>query len=175
MGDAFSVFFGIIWIVLIISVISGVSKKAKQASRLGQTQQRPQQYAPRPQAPQSYDAQQARMDQVRRLDNKSRSAGQVYGTGAFAKTADPGKISASKIEKSFGSRVTGTLGENAVLLEDRRNDWLAKQLREEAAIKRRGSVYDLGASHDVACDADDLKKSHVRRHNTNGVNREMFR
>ena len=60
-------------------------------------------------------------------------------------------------------------------MHSKRNDWLAKQLREEAAIKRRGSVYDLGATHDVNCDADDLKKSHVRRHNTNGVNREMFR
>ena len=174
MGDAFSVFFGIIWIVLIISVISGVSKKAKQASRLGQTQQRPQQYAPRPQAPQSYDAQQARMDQVRRLDSKSRSAGQVYGTGAFAKTADPGKISASKIEKSFGSRVTGTLGENAVLLEDRRNDWLAQQLREEAASKRRFSS-DLGAAHEAECAADDLRRDHRKRHNTTGISRSTFR
>ena len=175
MGEAFSVFFGIIWIVLIISVISGVSRKAKQASRPGQPQQRPQQYVPRPQAPQSYDAQQERMDQVRRLDNKSRSAGQVYGTGAFARTANPGKISASKIEKSFGSRVTGTLGENAVLLEDRRNDWLAKQLREEAAILKRGSLYDLGAAHDADCDADRIKRQHLRVHNSNGLDRRTFR
>jgi hypothetical protein len=61
-----------------------------------------------------------------------------------------------------------------VLLEDRRNDWLAQQLREEAAIKRRGSS-DLGASHEVECAADDLKQSHVRRHNTNGINKRTFR
>ena len=160
--------FGIIWIIIVISIVSSISKKAKQANRTGQAQ--------RPAQP-SQPA--ARQQIIRPVQNFGKTAAnnpsQVYGTGAFAKTSDPGKISAGKIEKSFGSRVTGSLGENAVLLEDRRNDWLAKQLREEAAIKRRGSVYDLGASHDVSCDADDLKKGHIKRHNTNGVNREMFR
>ena len=57
------------------------------------------------------------------------------------------------------------------------SDYVERYLaaQEEARIKRMGSGTDLGAAHDADCDADDLKKSHVRRHNTNGVNREMFR
>lgn len=50
-----------------------------------------------------------------------------------------------------------------VLAEDRKNDWLAKQLREEARIARRNRM-DLGAVHEADCDADSLKKEHRKNH-----------
>ena len=45
--------------------------------------------------------------------------------------------------------------------DDREHDWLARQMREEAKILRRGDMMDLGASHASACDADMLKKYHL--------------
>lgn len=44
-------------------------------------------------------------------------------------------------------------------MEDRSNDWLAKQLRYEKSALRNNGL-DLGYSHDVDCDADDLKRAH---------------
>ena len=48
--------------------------------------------------------------------------------------------------------------------EDRKNDWMARQLKEERRILMTGSALDLGASHAADCDADDLKASHRRVH-----------
>ncbi len=48
--------------------------------------------------------------------------------------------------------------------EDRKNDWMARQLREEARIKRMGSGTDLGAAHDADCDAAELKAEHRKVH-----------
>ncbi len=48
--------------------------------------------------------------------------------------------------------------------EDRKNDWMARQLKEERRILITGSALDLGASHAADCDADDLKASHRRVH-----------
>ena len=54
--------------------------------------------------------------------------------------------------------------ELAEALEDRKHDWLARQLAEERTIRFRGSLTDLGASHDYACDAKKLKKLHIFEH-----------
>ena len=56
-----------------------------------------------------------------------------------------------------------SFSKNPVLMEDRKNDWLAKQIREEARIKSRE---DLGAAHDANCDARALKREHRREHNS---------
>lgn len=50
------------------------------------------------------------------------------------------------------------------LWDDRENDWLAKQLREEARIYRNGLGLDLGAAHEQSCDAGLIKKAHHARH-----------
>ena len=54
----------------------------------------------------------------------------------------------------------GSLSET-FMKDDRKNDWLARQMREEERILRRGDLMDLGASHAAACDADMLKKYHL--------------
>ena len=42
-------------------------------------------------------------------------------------------------------------------MEDRKNDWLARQLREEARIAQKSDL-DLGAAHERECAADELRK-----------------
>ena len=194
MEEFFSLVFGIIWIIVIVSIFTRVAKTAKKNTN---TQNR--QYQQN--RPQSAQAQQYQYEVKKssssngkptfrdvpgstygtsRETNTLSSAGTGYGYGAFAGQSNAGKIKTSNRKdrapvSGFGSRQTGSFGDNPVLLEDRRNDWLARQLREEAAIKRRGSIYDLGAAHDLDCDANDLKRSHARRHNSNGLNKQMFR
>ena len=88
------------------------------------------------------------------------------------------------LEEDFGgaprrpSRTAETLKRNGVmssksakrtnigktLWDDRENDWLARQLREEARIYKRGLGLDLGAGHEKSCDADFIKKAHHARH-----------
>ena len=61
-----------------------------------------------------------------------------------------------------------------VLMEDRKNDWLARQMREEERILRRGDLMDLGAGHSRQCAADLLKMYHVESCDANGIdNGEM--
>ena len=48
--------------------------------------------------------------------------------------------------------------------EDRSNDWLARQMKEEQRILRRGDLKDLGAYHAASCDADKLKREHLLEH-----------
>ncbi len=54
--------------------------------------------------------------------------------------------------------------ELALAMEDRKHDWLAKQLAEERSVLRRGSPVDLGASHDRTCDARAVKRLHELTH-----------
>lgn len=60
--------------------------------------------------------------------------------------------------KDGASQKSGTRMSDTFMKDDRQNDWLAKQLREEARILRRGDMMDLGASHDKNCAASELRR-----------------
>ena len=49
----------------------------------------------------------------------------------------------------------------SILQEDRKHDWLARQMREEQRILERGDLADLGAAHHKVCAADMLKLYHI--------------
>ena len=198
MEEFFSLIVGIVWIIIIISVFTKVAKKANQNNRNNPQAQRQVQQASMPQrreqtassgsavysdqtfrsVPGSTYGTTRNIQQLGANSAASRNSG--YGQGAFAPTNTRGKVKSSARKDTISGTVysstrAGGIRENSVLLEDRRNDWLARQLREEAAIKRRGSIYDLGAAHDVSCDADNIRRSHARRHNSNGLNKQMFK
>ena len=199
MGDGFSMIFGIIWIIVLISIFSRIAQKSRQSSnRVNPQQQREREIQQMALAQQQRNAQTASSGSgakptfrsvpgstygtTRNVQQTgttaSRNSG--YGQGAFAPVNTSSKISTTKRKDTvkgmgFGPAQVNHITANPVLFEDRRNDWLAKQLREEAAIKRRGSIYDLGASHDSLCEADYIKKEHAKRHNSNGLNRQTFR
>ena len=181
--------FIIIWVIAIISFIT---KAAKGASGQARNTQRPntQYSSSRPQTlhnPSAYDAQQVRMDSTRQNSGKQtfrNVPSSTYGTTNTSQARRTNAIKEANQDRYAAAKTTGSaygqvkvsrLGENAVLFEDRKNDWLAKQLREEAVIYRRGVGFDLGASHNVNCAADDLKRGHIRVHNSNGLDRQTFR
>lgn len=89
-------------------------------------------------------------------------------------TPNTSRTPARQFSPPAGRETVGSIRENGLLLEDRKNDWLAKQMREEAEIYRRGSLYDLGAAHEADCDARRIRLFHVRTHNTNGVDKKTF-
>ena len=191
--EIFSGIFVIIWVIALISFIS----KAVGASKTQQRPTRPntpytgtqnQQPAPTDTARPASQAQTFRNTPGATYGSSNTSAGAArprslssYGQSGASSSGYSQRVPASssysqnKTSAMFGQVKASRIGENNVLLEDRKNDWLAKQLKEEAAIARRGSVYDLGASHEVSCDADRIKREHIKRHNTNGLNRGMFR
>jgi len=152
---------GIVWIVIFIAIISKALKSS--ANKQNQRPRMPaQNAAPQPIAPQRSAS---APERIRRLNN--------YGNNSYDTAAMPaGK---SRKYDGLGQRKLSNFKENDVLLEDRKNDWLAKQLREEAAILRRGDTMDLGAAHEKECDARKLKFQHILRHNTNGLDRQTFR
>ena len=177
---------GIIWVIAIVAMIVKSAKKASGNARPGQSAaNRPVQSAQR-----VYDAQQESMDRARasqtaanrprQLAQASQSQYSAQQRAAYAqkaiREANQDRYGAAvPVGSSFGQVKAGSIGQNGVLLEDRKNDWLAKQLREEAIIYRRGVGFDLGAAHNVNCAADELKRGHVRVHNSNGLDRQTFR
>ena len=182
--------FVIIWIIAIISFITKAAKNATGTSKPQQrtnnaySGSRPQQIHPG----QVYDAQQEAIDRQRQAQQVKQTFRNVpsstYGTTNTSQARRVNAIKEANQDRYAAAKTTGSaygqvkvsrLGENAVLFEDRKNDWLAKQLREEAAIYRRGSGFDLGASHNASCEADMIKREHVKRHNSNGLNKQMFR
>ena len=161
MGEAFSIIFGLIWMFVVITIIVNV---AKGASKVSKTQQQIRQNLQQPQ----------------RMSMPQSSAGRAAGQQSFRSV--PGatygsSYTGSQRAKSDSYRAGGAVDvkTSSVLFEDRRNDWLAQQFREEDAAKRRGMLADLGALHEVECAADELKRSHVKRHNTTGLNKGTFK
>lgn len=56
------------------------------------------------------------------------------------------------------------------MMEDRDNDWLARQRREEAASEKRFSaMYGLKREHAANCDARRLRNEHYGSCNADGV------
>ncbi len=59
---------------------------------------------------------------------------------------------------------------NSVLRDDRNNDWLAKQLRDEhRAFKMTSEMFDLKIEHASHCDARLLEQFHRRNCTAEGV------
>ena len=59
---------------------------------------------------------------------------------------------------------------NSVLRDDRNNDWLAKQLRDEhRAFKMTSEMFDLKIEHASHCDARLLEQFHRRNCAAEGV------
>ena len=153
--EVFGIIFALVWMFAVISIIvkvaSGASRAAKTQQQISQRAQQMQQFRMPPQQSQG----------VRNGGQQSfrNAPGAAYGR--------------QSAYSGYASKPTDVKTQT-VLFEDRRNDWLAQQFREEAALKRRAGL-DLGASHEVECAADDLKRSHIRRHNTTGLNKNTFR
>jgi len=49
-------------------------------------------------------------------------------------------------------------------MEDRKHDWLAKQLADERRVLLRKDFLDLGAMHNRSCAANGLKQKHLIEH-----------
>ena len=174
--EVFSIIFALIWMFVVIRIIvkiaSGASKQSQVQQQVRQNlQQMPKRLDAQSNAPKVYDAQQQNLDRMKQAQTFRSVPGSTYGS------TNPARQTAFSAAKSdpFRAGTAVDVKTSSVLFEDRRNDWLAQQLREEARLKRTGSIYDLGAAHEVECAADDLKQTHIRRHNTNGINRRTFR
>ena len=59
---------------------------------------------------------------------------------------------------------------SSVLRDDRANDWLAKQLREEhRAFKATSEMFDLKIEHASHCDARFIEQFHRRNCDARGI------
>ena len=127
---------GFIPLIVIVFILTRLSKAAKSQQR---STGDPNAWL------QQHQEQQARQSQVRQLKPLKKGSGKsLFSQPAAAPKAEAG----------------GTLAET-FMKDDREHDWLARQMREEAKILRRGDMLDLGAAHEASCDADVLKKYHL--------------
>lgn len=87
-----------------------------------------------------------------------------YEADAYSETAEP--YFDSQYSEIYGTKSTGRLvGQFSADMEDRKHDWLAKQIREEKIKGIYGpDGLDLGAGHRNHCDAYEIKESHHIKH-----------
>lgn len=65
-----------------------------------------------------------------------------------------------------------TLAALSATMENRGNDWLARQLSEERIVKKKMSdMFDLKQQHAADCDAEYNKMAHANNCDANGVDR----
>ena len=93
--------------------------------------------------------------------------------GKLVKPLVPAASGRSKTLASPKAEAGGTLAET-FMKDDREHDWLARQIREEEKILRRGDMLDLGASHAASCDADVLKKYHLYAEHDDSIDRGEY-
>ena len=71
------------------------------------------------------------------------------------------------------SREMGDSKGSSTLRDDRNNDWLARQLRDEhKAFKATSEMFDLKIEHASHCDAKLLEQFHKRNCSAEGVDRK---
>ena len=97
------------------------------------------------------------LNQQRSKQEKPRLVRSLQGNSSGEYKSEGKSFTIGKSRHAGGS---SSLSET-FMRDDRKNDWLARQMREEEKILRRGDMLDLGASHAASCDADLLKKYHL--------------
>ncbi|MBR5741764.1 MAG: hypothetical protein IKX91_04335 [Firmicutes bacterium] len=109
--------------------------------------------------------------QVIRPSQPSAGRAASYKSSSYVPTSkakDSTKSAAQRVMAGSPSSIRNV----DVLMEDRQNDWLAKQLREEArAAKRTSDMFELKMEHIEDCDARDLKETHARLHRLGRLDR----
>lgn len=158
---------GLIW----VAVIAVLVMKKKSRTNSGAAR-RPSQPPLPPARTKASDRADARA--IQRLEAKTPSLSGSYSEDAPRFTrSNPGHSNAKNLSKGMADkRMAGSLRDNSVLLENRSNDWLAKQMREEQRALMRSEILDLGARHDADCDAHRLKVAHILAHDDSIDNAE---
>ena len=103
-------------------------------------------------------------------DGTSRSGKPGYGTGS-GKARRPGGFTNYRPHKDIIS-VSREMGDrrDSVLRDDKDNDWLARQLREEhRAFRMTSEMFDLKIEHASHCDARLLEQFHRRNCTADGI------
>ena len=151
-GAIFGFIASIIPLIVILFIFSRIAKAAKGQQGSRNTQGDPNAWL------QKQRAQQEKPRLVRSL--ASSKSGEYKADGksfSLGKSAEKG----SSLAETF-------------MKDDRKNDWLARQMREEEKILRRGDLMDLGASHAASCDAEMLKKYHLFAEHDDSVDRGEY-
>ena len=150
------ILFEILLVIIMVAVFASISAAGKKGSSINRSLEDP----TRPPIQAGRPASRPQQRPVSRAGSQARPYAKPSGA--------PEKVKVGG--RSSGSRL---LNQDSVFLEDRNNDWLARQLREEARIMRSADMLDLGAGHRDNCDADRLKRIHLFEHDDSIDNGEL--
>ena len=163
-----------VWVIIMVS-----SSKKKKAYQKAKAQSRQKQTSPNFNAAQGYAAQDYAAQ--RSVAQESTAEGGVAGTQGttYVPYDSVNTRSGGAGRGNGGMQLKRKYKENAARqeanfrrMEDRQNDWLARQIREEANW-RRNSCFDPAAElkneHASDCDADKLRKGHAKTHRSGRI------
>ena len=168
MSMVFAEAFSLLPIIVIIIIFANAKKRSQEARNAGPMQSLPREAAHPAQRPVPAVRRSGNTDAARYADDNPSAAQRRQRARSSQQARDVSKAATGRVEKASSIR-----NMDSILMEDRKNDWLARQIREENRIKARGDFWDLGAAHDKDCDARDLKREHVLVHDDSIDNGEL--
>ena len=98
-------------------------------------------------------------------DSSYASADKIYSS------ARPEVRKVNKAPRNLKSRAgASNTADGMILCDDRNNDWLAKQLREEVKARARMSdMFQMKIEHANKCDAEFIRRFHESECDANGI------
>lgn len=132
----FPIIFWIFWLIIIVSIVKSVANR-RGGSASG---------ASKP-------------DKAANKKIKSAGKSKAKHSGAPAL----GRNEEVQEDQEISEKIKG-LRASPVLTEDRKNDWLARQLKEEERIFMKSEMYSLKEAHAASCEARELKEIHRKNH-----------
>lgn len=106
----------------------------------------------------------------KKAQNKDSGAGQKPAAPVSAPMNAPLKIPVNRSKSSGVNKHMAREKTNIREWEDRRNDWLARQMDDERQAQRRMSeMFQLKMEHRYNCDAEMLKQFHESRCDAGGI------
>lgn len=149
----------ILFIVFVF--VATTAEKVKKKNRASQAR------SPRPASPLRTDVRKGNSDE-NNDEYEYVGVSRVNPKTAGSASATPRKDTSRDLSRYMAPKKSGSMkleDISAYTMEDRDNDWLAKQLREERkALKSTSAMMDLKMSHMEHCEADEIKQSHARAH-----------
>jgi len=147
MGGVYVIFEAVFWIFIVVAFIFGAGARVSPFKKFVKELVK-----------EASDHQQAQSEPAYTQNDFSSASNNKQGSGGRKAK------SFSKPKVTIGEQRPKETAASYRLHDDRKNDWLARQIREEKRILRTGGLYDLGAVHEISCQAKSLKLAHIIEH-----------
>lgn len=149
---------GLAWLLVVISIVKAAKKSSKKSRNYSGRPSRPASGAQQPYSSCEAYSPQESYPAPAAANSKPRRPARIRNINLSPARNEVTMDTFTDDSPEHGLRAS------SVLREDRTNDWLARQIREETRILMRSEMYELKEAHAAFCEARELKESHKGLH-----------